>query len=223
MFRGEAKDFHPWWWPVGVGRNPEDYLTAHLMVGDVERSAGVSFTELVSSLQGGMAPRPASSLDTLYTGFSGFWGTEVIGGAQVVFVSLRPSTATYPTRHTDNLMRVLSKLCIRNAHFTDFIKRRGKAGSLDLPKGDSLTKHGELLIEEVTIISSTVAQRVRLVPVHKDTLMLLKSQSIRERLEERIGKGVTVPDEFAPYWSPRNGQIDTVIEKWKAIVGRCGE
>jgi|ERR1022692_2208862 hypothetical protein len=114
---GEHGSCDPWWWPVGPGRNAEDW-------GLVKPSK-----EVLRSLRGG-AKEKMTSVTRRYHGFPGSIAAER-GCAWLL--SIRPSTGSFQGSvgplYTAIANRSPSPTELIEIHVTDLIKFRGPADS----------------------------------------------------------------------------------------------
>lgn len=222
MFQGVPWEDHPWWWPMRTGSTQMDYFSQYLTPAQIQQHANVSAAQLLKSVQGpGFNPSRANLQTARYGEFCGFWGQQTLQDAACVFVSDRPSRSHYPGGISTRLVNVLTRLRLAGVHFTDFIKRRGQAGSSVLPPGDSLAHHADILVAEIACLASEIP-RICVIPVQEKTQRWLIDYGVVEGLRRQLGDSrLLLPHTYAVFWARHGWTMQQVCRQWSEVLAEC--
>ncbi len=212
LFKLRRPECDPWWWPIGIGAKTQDWF-GPIQQSEMTSATGLSLDDLTSSLKrsgGTKSPH-------LYAAFRGFWGHATVEGRIVAVVSHRPSLASYPQGPVTTMMRVMNGAGYHGAHMTDFIKRRGPQGSMELPDGESLKDHANILVQELVAVAETGPEPLHIVPL--GYWGLTEQHDILRRVRSRLNKPVSGPKDAAcfPYY-PNTMPYAAKVASWQAAL-----
>lgn len=220
MFGGSPPATHPWWWPLNHGATQGDWLPG-VADGEVEEQSGMLRGSLLRSLrQGPNPPKAPSAVDLApWTAFEGFFGVGPSPSHAIVSVTEAPGTGHYPTAVIATMLTRLGELGLRNAHFTNLVKRRGGT-----PGTEGLPAHLELLVDELAIVGAGVP-RMTICP---NRVFSRASDSILVDVRARVAK--RIPDtevtlllgENAPLalYSGHPQDPAEVLSSWRSVLAR---
>lgn len=220
MFAGSAPDTHPWWWPLNYGATQGDWLPG-IPDGAVEATSGMLRGALLRSLRRG--PKPPKSPQAVdlapWTGFEGFFGVGPSTSHAIVSLTEAPGTGHYPTAVIATMLDRLGELRLKNAHFTNLVKRRQGT-----PGPEGLAAHLDMLVEELVIVGfgterMTICPNRDLARTSHSVLLAVRTQ-VAKRLPDTQVALLLGRDAPLALYSGHPQDPAEVLSSWRSVLAR---